>query len=316
MAARRTVATTLALLILPLVLGGQALAGEWDGLKKRLAADGFAARRLDQIFDRPELSFDPRPMATKMRELFRARQEPRTGEAKPTSKVYPGYINAVRINEARAFMRQHGVTLDRVSREHGVPREIPVAIMAVETRLGRFLGRESAFVNLASMAACRDFDRIKPHLTRLNPSEEQWRWLKTRSAEKADWAYEELKALLVYARKNNLDPKDLPGSIYGAIGHCQFMPTNALRFGADGNGDGVVDLFCNEDALASIGRYLAAYGWRAGIDKKAQRQVIWEYNHSQVYVNTVMAVADRLKAGAKSPAGKTNKAKGKSVRRT
>ena len=61
-------------------------------------------------------------------------------------------------------------------------------------------------------------------------------WVRWRTAQKAAWAYKELKALLIYARSAGFDPASIPGSVYGAIGICQFMPTNAVRYGADLDG--------------------------------------------------------------------------------
>jgi membrane-bound lytic murein transglycosylase B len=60
---------------------------------------------------------------------------------------------------------------------------------------------------------------------------------------KADWAYAELKALILYAYRSGFDPLTLLGSIYGAIGLCQFIPSNILPYGIDADHDGRIDLF-------------------------------------------------------------------------
>ncbi len=124
------------------------------------------------------------------------------------------------------------------------------------------------------------------------------RWLKRRTAQKAGWAYGECKALLTYAQQARRDPLGIPGSFYGAIGIAQFMPSQALRHGVDGNRDGVVDLFVMEDALFSMGNYLRSNGWRGSMrSRRKQRRAIYNYNHSRIYVNTVLAVADYLEEG-------------------
>ena len=98
--------------------------------------------------------------------------------------------------------------------------------------------------------------------------------------------------------KPDLDPLTVPGSLYGAIGIAQFMPSKALRYGVDGNGDGAVNLFDLEDAVFSMGRYLRANGWRGSMrSRRKQRRAIYNYNHSTIYVNTVLAVADHLREG-------------------
>ena len=82
---------------------------------------------------------------------------------------------------------------------------------------------------------------------------------------------------------------------YGAIGLCQFMPTNAVRFGVDGDRDGVVDLFTPADALHSIANYLAFHGWRPGLTEGRQEKVIYHYNHDTSYAKTIVVLSQRLR---------------------
>jgi membrane-bound lytic murein transglycosylase B len=148
------------------------------------------------------------------------------------------------------------------------------------------------------MASCDDFRCVAAAFEDESITEGKKHWLERRIAQKAQWAYHECKALLTYAQQSGKDPLDIPGSFYGAIGIAQFMPTQALRYGVDGNQDGVVDLFVLEDALFSMGNYLRANGWQGPMQsQRKQRRVIYNYNHSRIYVNTVMAVADYLKEG-------------------
>ena len=103
------------------------------------------------------------------------------------------------------------------------------------------------------------------------------------------------KALILYANWSGLDPLSLPGSIYGAIGLCQFMPSNVLSYGVDADNDGRIDLFTKADALSSIANYLREHGWKCTMDKASQLRVILDYNKSSIYANTVLAVAEKLK---------------------
>jgi membrane-bound lytic murein transglycosylase B len=73
------------------------------------------------------------------------------------------------------------------------------------------------------------------------------------------------------------------------------MPSNALKYAVDGNGDGKADLFEVADAVASLGNILRAMGWREPMSEEAMRKVFYGYNHSQVYVNTIMDAARRLR---------------------
>ena len=112
---------------------------------------------------------------------------------------------------------------------------------------------------------------------------------------KSGWAYRELKAFLTYAYQQGLDPAEVPGSIAGAIGYAQFMPSNILAYGKDGNNDGSVDLLNHADSMASIAYYLKRHGWRPGISRAKAEKVIYHYNHSEYYVNVILKIANLLK---------------------
>ncbi len=339
-------------------------AGEWYPLINKLAADGFQRQWLEQLFDRPEVRFDPSIMIEKMKTLYRTKfgdasvrklqqrlaylgykpgkadgkTGPKTRWAirwfqaahglpvdgrpskqlltmalkerrkapyhikipppKPGSSVYRSIMTQERLMEAKQFLAANQKILLRLERYYGIPGGIAVGILTVETRLGTYLGEKSAFLTLAGMALCDDFKCVASAFKDERMTKGRRRWLKRRTAQKAGWAYGECKALLTYAQQARIDPLTIPGSFYGAIGIAQFMPSQALRHGVDGNGDGVVDLFVMEDALFSMGNYLMANGWRGSMrSRRKQRRAIYNYNHSRIYVNTVLAVADYLEEG-------------------
>jgi hypothetical protein len=74
----------------------------------------------------------------------------------------------------------------------------------------------------------------------------------------------------------------------------QFLPTSYLNHGVDGNHDGVISLYDPDDAIPSCAKYLAAHGWKPGITYEQQRRVIWDYNHSDAYIDTVLSLASSL----------------------
>ncbi len=210
-------------------------------------------------------------------------------------RVYQGVLTTERLAEAREFLLENGPVLRAAERAYGVPTAVVVGIMTVETRVGRYLGTRAALPTLASMAAAG----VPAVAVTLLPEKKlhalEKSWLTDRARLKGDWAYDELKALLRYSQANGLDPLDMPSSIYGAIGIGQFMPTSVLGHGKDGDGDGRVDLFTVADAAHSVASYLKGYGWEGDMSGlEARRKVIYAYNHSQVYVNTVLAVVDAL----------------------
>jgi membrane-bound lytic murein transglycosylase B len=215
-------------------------------------------------------------------------------EEKPS--VYKSLLKAERLDEAWEFLQQHRTPLENLRKDYGVPEEIAVAILAVETRVGRYLGKKSAFVTLASLSIANDSTRIQPMFSEYTMTRERRRWVDSTARRISNWAYQELSALLKYSEETGLSVKEIPGSIYGAIGVSQFMPSNALRFAVDGNQDGTANLFEVEDALSSMGNFLKANGWRANLVRRSsQARVIYRYNRSRTYVNTVLAIADELR---------------------
>jgi membrane-bound lytic murein transglycosylase B len=72
------------------------------------------------------------------------------------------------------------------------------------------------------------------------------------------------------------------------------MPSQIFINGVDADGDGKIDLFTRADAVHSIANYLKNSGWKAKMSKKQQIKVIYAYNHSSVYANTVLIVAQQL----------------------
>ncbi len=210
--------------------------------------------------------------------------------AKPL--VYESMLTEKQLAASRAYYLEHLPLLRRMEQEYGVPAALAVGIFTVETRLGEFLGGRKAVVTLASMALSKDFGVIRPHLAGLPMGPEERDWFADLAAKRGDWAFNELVALLRYAQMNHHPPLAIPGSVYGAIGLGQFMPSNAVTYGVDGDGDGRVDLFNVQDMVASFGNFMRAMGWQSGMsDPEKQRQVLLRYNRSTRYVNTVLAVA-------------------------
>jgi membrane-bound lytic murein transglycosylase B len=166
----------------------------------------------------------------------------------------------------------------------------------VETLPGDIVGGKRAFNTLASMALSPDLETIRPYLPKKLINRRNEDFAKTICRQKADWAYAELKALILYAHRSGFDPLTLLSSIYGAIGLCQFLPSNIISYGVDADNNGRIDLFTKADAFYSIANYLREHGWKCTMmDKGSQREVILRYNKSSIYANTVLAVAQKLK---------------------
>ena len=271
-------------------------AADWKPLVERLAADGFNRQTMEGLFDRPEVRFEPDAMADKIQALLRSRSESPDDIARLKTAVRRGYLSNQAIARAHSYIIENRAVLENVHTLYGVPKEIIVSILLIETHLGRNTGNHRVFNRLASMALCTDLETVRPHMSGSLLTPENWEFARRRCREKGEWAYNEFRALLRLADLDGLDPLEIRGSFYGAIGLCQFMPSNVFSYGVDADHDGRINLFANTDALHSIANYLRGHGWRPGLDRDGKHRVIFGYNHNTVYANTVLAVAEKLKS--------------------
>lgn len=200
---------------------------------------------------------------------------------------------------ARSYAEKNSKTLQKITKEYCVPKEIVISILLVETELGRNLGNRGAFNTLASIALSSDLETIRPYLPPDLITERNEDFARTRCRQKAQWAYKELKSLIRYASERGIDPLSIPGSLYGAIGLCQFMPSKISEYGVDADKDGLINLFSEQDAIHSVANYLSPHGWRCGISVNKQRRVILAYNHSDIYASTALNVARQLKQNSR-----------------
>jgi len=265
------------------VSGAMAVTQPFDHVQSRLIADGFDAERVRDLYRQPEVAFESRGVA-----LFFRHSEARLN--------YGQFLEERRIEMARQYVIDHSGALAAAEAQYDVPREIITAIMLVETQLGTLVGNQFVFNILSTMAALDDATVRKAFWGDL-PTERRLtrKAFEKKADRKSRWAYKELKALLRYVEAEKMDPVAILGSYAGAMGYCQFMPSNALRLGVDGNGDERVDLFDHTDAIASVGNYLKHHGWKPGMTRQQQYQVILKYNYSKPYANTILDIAARLK---------------------
>lgn len=288
--------------------GNVAVAPAWRPLAERLAADGLAGPRVDALLSTLAARPSQSPMGRKMRELYMRRFFPKPPSGKPAPLYYKGVVTEKNARLCREFIAANPQAFALAEARYGVPPAIAVSLLFVETRLGKVLADvpENAFYTLASMAVSRRPQDISDWLPRMPGYERHLDWFAETMPKRADWAYKEVRALTAHLLHDNADPRALPSSIYGAVGLCQFMPSNIAVYGADGDGDGKVDLFGVPDAVASLSNYLAKHGWKPGISRARQHTLLMAYNHSRTYANTILALSDLV---AQPPASRGAAAK-------
>lgn len=156
--------------------------------------------------------------------------------AKPWHEFRNIFVTPTRISGGLEFWQRHADLLARARDVYGVPEEIVVSIIGVETIYGRRLG------------SFRVIDALYT--------------LGFEMTERATFFRGEMEQFLLLARENALDPLGVKGSFAGAMGMPQFIPTSYRRFAVDFDGDGKIDLWdSTADVIGSVANYLRHFGW-------------------------------------------------------
>ncbi|MCF8124904.1 MAG: lytic murein transglycosylase [Desulfotignum sp.] len=258
---------------------------EFDTLYQRLIDDGFSPEKIQNLLAKESVFFNPDGVS-----MFFIHSE--------SSLNYDQFLSKSSIANAFEYMAKHKETLDQAQKAFGVDKTVITAILLVETRLGNYLGKQTVLNTLATMASLTD-DNLRDRIWDAIPEQkkpEKETFLK-KVKQRSQWGYEELKSLIRYTERENIAPETIKGSYAGAMGITQFMPSNALALAKDGNNDGRIDLFDHSDAIFSVANYLKHHGWDPGISRQRQHEVLFRYNHSNYYVDTLMKISDRLKEG-------------------
>ena len=148
------------------------------------------------------------------------------------------FINKHNIENGKIFAQENIKYLDRASQRFGVPKEIIVAIIGIETRYGKNLGTFKTFDTLASLS--------------LGPNK----------GRRHQFYRSELENFLLLCRENNLNPSSIKGSYAGALGKPQFISSSYRNYAIDFDGDNYADLWnSNADVIGSVANYLKRNGW-------------------------------------------------------
>ena len=185
----------------------------------------FNPRELRRIFS--QVKFQP--------EVLKVISTPAT--TLPWDEYRALFISPARISDGVKFWDDHERELERARQKYGVPEEIIVATLGVETRYGKNTGGYRVMDALSTLA----FD-YPP---------------------RADFFRGELEQYLLFTRDRHIDPLSLKGSYAGAMGIPQFIPSSYRDYAVDFDGDGKANLWTSAaDAIGSIANYYQAYGWQ------------------------------------------------------
>ncbi|OYT99740.1 MAG: lytic murein transglycosylase B [Burkholderiales bacterium PBB1] len=176
--------------------------------------------------------------------IVKAVMPPPAGTAKNWAAYRARFVEPRRIAAGTAFWQANEAWLTLAEQRYGVPPEIVVGIVGVETLYGQRMGSYRVIDALATLGF--DFPTGR----------------KDRSA----FFRDELEQLLVLSHREGNDPLAVKGSYAGALGMPQFMPSSVNKYAVDFDGDGHIDLHASAaDVIGSVAHYLAEFGWQRGL---------------------------------------------------
>ncbi len=176
--------------------------------------------------------------------------------------------NAI-ISQGRKRKAQNMAYFQAIEQQYGVPAGVILAIHGMETGFGGFMGDSSVVSAIVTLSFdCRRSDFFKPHA---------------------------IGALKLVDRGSITG--STKGAKHGELGHTQFLPGNALKYGVDGNGDGRVDFYNQTDALVSTANFLRQKGWKPGQGYQPGQPnfpVIQAWNAAGVYQKAIAIMAAKI----------------------
>ena len=198
-------------------------------IRRMVEQHGFAEREMRNLFSHVK----------RQPEILKAIRPPVSPRTRSWANYRPIFVNDRHVAEGMRFAKQNAEALARAEREYGVPKDIIVAIIGVETFYGSNMGKWRVADALATLA----FD-YPP---------------------RADYFRAELETFLLFTREAGIDALSVLGSYAGAIGIPQFMPRSYRLFAVDYDGDGVARLRSSPtDAIGSVANFLKQHGWVPG----------------------------------------------------
>lgn len=206
-------------------------------------ADDLAERRgLDREWVRQAIG-----QARLLPQVPRLVLPPARGTPKNWAAYRARFVEPTRIRAGLRFWQDNADALARAETQYGVPAEIIVGIIGVETLYGQHMGNLRVIDALATLAF--DFPDAHP-----------------RAAERRAFFRRELEKFLTLMDRTGIDPHTPRGSYAGAMGLGQFMPSSWSRYAVDFDGDGRIDLWrSTQDAIGSVANYFVGHGWQSGM---------------------------------------------------
>ena len=263
----------------------------YQSLVSRLSQDGFDAGFLSRLL----MDSRAEPIPSAMSIPLTTREIP---------EIYEQFLTSEAILLAKKFLQENSTILNEGEMRFSADKEVVTAILLVESRFGENIGKFRLLPTLASMAVMDSPENVEANYSALRVADPEMTYDRVQGVAKkrASWAYQEFKSFLLIVLRENVDPFEIRGSYAGAVGMAQFVPSSYLGYAESKNGFERW-LTSKEDAVFSIGNYLKSHGWNKNLPVEKKKRVLWYYNHSKPYIETVLLIAQKIKNQLPQQAG-------------
>jgi membrane-bound lytic murein transglycosylase B len=254
----------------------------WDYLVTRLRENGVDETTLRHVYGdprMPERTFVP--FSVKPRE---------------PSSIYESFKRPEHGITGAGFIERHRQVFEAVENKLMVPKEVIAAIIVVESQAGKFTGNHLVLYRLSRLATTNAPDNLQQNYVEQKDKDSRVTFadVRRRGRYLERTFLPEIPALLSLAKQSGVDVLSIKGSSAGAMGLPQFLPSAVVRYGFDGNKDGAISLHNEHDAIWSTGSYLAHFGFRRNLPLQEKRSIIWRYNKSKSYIDTVLSLSKTI----------------------
>ena len=276
---------TLLISLFPTISASQSneISSPFQALTHRLSQDGFDSEFLSNLFMDARTELNHSLMIISL-------------ESRETADSYAPFLTQEAISLSKKFLRQNLKILRKAEDKFSVEKEVIVAILLVESRLGENIGKYRLIPTLASIAVMDSPDYLQKNywiLRDLDP-DLSYESIESIAKRRANRAYRELKCFLNIIQHEKIDPLEVYGSYAGAMGMAQFVPSSYLSYAL--HPEGLEHwLLSKEAAIFSIVNYLRSHGWKKGLSFEKKRRILWHYNRSKPYGETIVQLAQKIK---------------------
>ncbi len=212
-----------------------------------------------------------------------------------TVENYNHYFKENILNNSIDCFKRHKKFFYQAFKKYKVSPYVILSILTIESHCGKHVSKYNLVESYKSLITLKLNKRVRNKIYKQiidrYPKTDK-KWFLRRVDRKYKWAKKQLKALKLIYLKDKIDVFQVRSSWAGAFGLPQFIPTTFLNFAVDGDNDKKIDIFKIPDSVFSIANYLSKNGWKEKAKKNHKKRVVFTYNHSKLYCDTVIKLSE------------------------